>query len=214
MPLVFTEREVETTRGVRRALLATPSSPLIYTRLRAKQMRLAAGLSEVDEEILSALDAQATPVDLFVFRGGDDETGSWRFADDFDETTAAVAATDLFQAHLQLYRQMLKRGVILTAYSDWPERELMAFRAGADALAARITRRLDGSRDTEEQVLHLLELDQWILRNFVTFVHSDLESALGQALPAKLGMVLGRVDRARSLLRGLSTEALDQLALA
>lgn len=212
MAFDFSERWIDTIRGPRLALIATPNEPLVFTRDRAQLLRRDPGMSDLDREIVSQVDARRGKLHVFVFRGqAPDGRGRWAIDPEATVAQTADMGAVVMRSQLPVWRHFLLSGVFLTAHLDWGKREAAACQSGlrdlADELGAMAERHELQARDDE--VARLTRLDLWITRNLAVFLGGDYERVFEVVLPQRLGMLAPRLARIQGLIRALPEAALD-----
>jgi hypothetical protein len=213
MAFDFHERVIDTIRGPRLALIATPNEDLVFTRERAEVVRRDPGMSDLDREIVEQVDARRGKLHVFVFRGSaPDGKGSWTIDANATPAQTADMGNVVMRSQVPVWRYFLLSGVFLNAHVGWGPREAKACQAGlrdlADELGAMAERHEMQARDDE--LARLTRLDLWITRNLAIFLGGDFERVFDLVLPQRLGMLAPRLPRIQKLIRALPERALDQ----
>lgn len=212
MAFEFSERMIDTIRGPRLALIATPNEHLVFTRHRAETVRRDPGMSDLDREIVEQVDARRGKLHVFVFRGrSPDGGGSWSIDPEATPAQTADMGNVVMRSQLPVWRHFLLSGVFLNVHLGWGAREATACQAGlrdlADELGAMAERYEMQARDDE--LARLTRLDLWITRNLAIFLGGDHERAFDLVLPQRLGMLAPRLPRIQALIRALPESALN-----
>lgn len=170
-------------------------------------------MSDVDREIIDQVDRRGGDVSVFILRGrSDDGTGSWQIDPEVSRAEAIDMGGVLLRTQMPVWRHFLLSGVQLTLHYDWGAREVDACQAGMKDLEADLAAIVE-QRETsggDDELFRLARLDLWLARHMVAYMSGDLEHALSDHLPQKLGLLAARLTRIRELVRALHPSSLDQ----
>lgn len=149
MGLVFTRIEVESRGTTHAALLVEPDGRVEISRNRFERMRAGEMDSRADREIVEAC-RDLPGIEAIVFRAhGNGPDDRWCFADDLSEDEAVELASLFIRAHLALFGELNRHGVVTMVGVEFDLREAAAYHEGFDQLAQQLQRELESSRDDE-----------------------------------------------------------------
>jgi hypothetical protein len=192
----FSQIVLNTQRGARRALVATPGGRTTV-RLghdRLQNLRAVMEPSPLDLEIIArAKDAKAQ---LMIFRGRDDlGDASWGFDDDLGENAAMELGRLLVESQLYAYRRLASVGVLCIVHTDLGFREVNALREGTRVLLEEMERAAADA--TDPTTLALSQLDTWALKYFFSVTMARL---VAETLPNLMPMIEQRAPNLSKLL--------------
>ena len=187
-PFDVAEVTLDTARGERRALVATPT----------RHLRIKPGDLKRDDRVDFRPDPVATRAQeargdakLMIFRGKDDVgQGSWAIDGTVDEGQAAAVGEELVRWHLPTWRTLAADGIVLLVHLDLDERTCLALEAGKRIVSRelRLKSRTEGTlaNDVEEA---RARLDLWLLQHLVFFFGLSYERAVTSTLPDMMPML-------------------------
>jgi hypothetical protein len=194
----FGQIVLNTQRGARRALVATPGarSTVRLGRDRLNGLRAVMEPSPLDLEIIArAKDAKAQ---LMIFRGQDDlGNASWGFDDSLDENATMELGRLLVESQLYAYRRLASVGVLCIVHTDLGFREVNALREGTRVLLEEI----ENAEATDDPTAQALaQLDTWALKNFSYFFSVTMARLVSETLPNLMPMIEQRAPSLSKLL--------------
>jgi len=191
--LEFSDFEVATSSGNRRALVVTPAEKIRVGWARLGMADAEAGVpSLIDGEIVRRVASWPRPIDVVLLRSwGGDESRSWGFDPALGDAETDALGYRLMQGQLAFYRQVIALGIFALVATDLSAREF-------DALVratVRLGREL-GARAKQGDGDPTLATDRWILQHFSLWTTRPFDEFVHQGLPE----VFNLVDRYRDKL--------------
>jgi len=184
-PFLFDHVQVSSGAQSCGALIMTPRKPTVFGEERRASVKGTSRVNAVEQGILDRIDARPENTPLLILRGGaDDGTRLWSFDSKFDEDELEETGAIFCRSVIPMYRQLLVRGIVLFAHSDWGHRELAPIRRGLRTLAEEL--------QSTQQHPTLAAVDEWIFRNMLLFSSLSLRHVLDRLLPPHLSLLARR----------------------
>ena len=202
MSFTISERSLTCGQREHRALIVTPTRPMVLGRARLEALRKPPRMSEVDRRLVSECAVRRGRVHVAILRGVDvlGHPG-WSFDPELNAVELEEMGYLLTRALLPVHRRMMAAGLSALVHSDWGEREYIAIRQGVSTLAAELSRKpVAGATE---------RADLWILRNMLFHFSLPLERIVESVLPGHLRIIEGRAARTRELIEQLPPDAVD-----
>lgn len=156
-------------------MIAAPEERVILGAERLEQLRQRAGPSELDEQILRAVE-QAPDVKILVFRSGlPGEEAFWRFDPSLGAEDLLELAYLMLKSQLELCRDLVELGVVAMVHA-----ELRAYER--EALAEAVDRLLEENDSAHPYA----RLDRRILVDLYTFLTVPAQRVLTRVLPTAM----------------------------
>jgi hypothetical protein len=158
--LRFHALEVETKKGLRRVLVATPTEEIRLGRERLAQMQAGELDSALDDALVAVVAGADRPFHGVVFRSEGEEPGaSWSFHEELSEEEGTQMARLFVRSHVAVFRRLAEHAVALLVGVDFGVVEVAAYRRGTDALAAELEQALVGP---DASAAEQARLDLWL----------------------------------------------------
>lgn len=211
MPIEITEHPFVTTMGMRRALVATPTAPLIVGHDKLEQLRSSPDTSAVDHVVIDHIAAQPHGTfAAFVFRGRNPRgQGSWRFDPALSEDERRELGYRLWRSHLVLNRFCAAAGMFHNIWFDWTNAEVRAFSSAADRLAQELRQWPGSFADERDPDAQLTQLDLWIVERHTFFLTMELDVLLTRVLPPRLSETERELPTLRALIAAAPKHAFN-----
>lgn len=199
--------ELETPRGPRRAIVATPARHMRLSLDDLSQRRVES--DQTDDEFARAL-RLSPDARLMIFRGRDESgAGSWGVAEDASESEAADLGELMVRRYLPIWRSLAASGLVLLVHLELDERTREGLEAGRRIVMRelRLKSRTEGTLADEVEEA-LTRLDLWILKHLTFFFGLSFERATRTTLPDMMPMLEQRDVSLRRLLAGVPVSSL------
>jgi hypothetical protein len=176
----FSRVEIETKRGPRAAVVATPLAEVVVDKARLHEMRRGELNADADREIEKAVRVHG-PVQAFVFRArGDRPSAQYKFSKNLTLPEITELAYYFLRAHHALFERLVPLGVVTLIGVDFLPRESAAYREGADRLIEEAEGELAACDDEARAAELRVELwfaerqARWSRHRYVDFVPDRL----------------------------------------
>jgi hypothetical protein len=198
--LEFSDFEVATSSGIRRALVVTPAERLRVGRVRIDSTKSGDRGSAVDDEIVRQVAQWPHKVDVVLLRswGGSDDR-SWGFDPALGDDEVDELGYELMRDQLAFFRRIIGLGTYALAATDLSAREFDAMLRGTLRLTRELSARIvAGDSDGAD------ELDRWILDHFSLWTTRPFDEFVLQALPSLFTLVDRHAQKLADLTARLS----------
>lgn len=189
MPFQITKEIVETRKGPREVVIATPLVAMAVGRDRLELLRASIHASKVDERLVNDVKRVATadsPIMVFRCSG---ERGSWGLDPELTVREQYELGTLLILSQCANYHAFADAGVALCIHVGLTVDDMRAMKFGSKEAIAT----LDTSRPWDR-------LTEWLLRHHVFFFSNEFERFLIHTLPDLVPMLEHRRERLSTLI--------------
>jgi hypothetical protein len=200
--LEFSDFEVATSKGVRRALVVTPAERLRVGRKRIDSTKSGDRGSHVDDEIVRHVAKWPNKIDVVLLRSwGGSEDRSWGFDPSLGDTEVDELGYEMMRDQLAFFRRIIGLGTYAIAATDLSAREFDALLRGTMRLTKELSARIaSGQSDGAD------ELDRWILDHFSLWTTRPFDEFVLQALPSLFTLVDRHSDKLADLTAKISAD--------
>ncbi|MEQ9073776.1 MAG: hypothetical protein RLP09_07950 [Sandaracinaceae bacterium] len=211
MGLRVEERSIDTTAGVRKAWILSPTERVRVGRDRLERYRREGPTSApLDLEMLAAVRRTGDESQLVVFCGRDASgDGSWGFEEGLGEEEAHELGYHLVCEQLPVYRRLVAAGVYALLHVDFGPLEVDAYQHGTRRLLEELERGSIPEVGSDPDGLSILQADRWILHNLCFFFTLPLQDVTQTILRRQLPLLESRVPHLRELTASLPAAAID-----
>lgn len=191
----FRELTVETRKGPRRVLIATPKKRSVLDRKRLDALRAGAGSSRLNaamrNELQRRVDERDVVYDAILFEAGSGQGQRWGFAEDITEEEIVEFGELMIRSQLETFRQVAELGVAVLAGVEFNDQELFAYDKGARRLAERLEQAVAenaerGVDPSEDEDVAKARLHLWLLDHFAIWSNASADDFIEQRLPDTL----------------------------